>query len=238
MPAKIRATSEFTPLSTAKARALTDEIRQDFQSLWSKVREAHDRGAHQAMGYTSWEAYCRAEFEIGRSQAYRLIDAARVVDALSSPMEDTGIPNERVAREFGPLMDNPDALRAAHQEATKRAPRDAEGRPKLTAKAVRRVVQNYTRKNARPSAGGANGDALRPGGDVDDELEIPTLNAAVATLKRSVARDLDDLDHALEILKRSAGSGLYRPGNDVQAAIQDLIELIASLIKLSRAQQS
>ncbi|MCQ9177949.1 hypothetical protein KMT30_02600 [Streptomyces sp. IBSBF 2953] len=34
------------------------------------------------MGFTSWEAYCDAEFSISHAQAYRLLDVARTLAAI------------------------------------------------------------------------------------------------------------------------------------------------------------
>lgn len=54
------------PLSTADARALTDRIRVNLDGLWEMVIEAFKRGAHRALGYSSWDEYCEIEFGSNR----------------------------------------------------------------------------------------------------------------------------------------------------------------------------
>ncbi len=225
-------------LSESEARKLTQQIKRDAQDLWKSLLQAHEGRAHAALGYATWEAYCAAEFDISRARAYQLVNAGRVARAVSTNV-DASVPSEAVAREFSPLADDPEKLREVHAEASKTAPIGNDGKPKLTARHVRNVVQKRKQNSSvtKPDPE-AQGAIMRPGGDVGDELEIPTLNAAVAMLKRSVSRDLDDVDDALNMLRRSVGAGLYKPGNDTLAAVGDLVELVALLIESTRAQQS
>jgi len=88
-----------TPLDMAEARVLTDEVRDRAQELWFRMRELYQGAAHTALGYSSWADYCAAEFDIGKSRAYQMLDAARVAVALpQSAMV------ERVARELVPVL--------------------------------------------------------------------------------------------------------------------------------------
>ncbi len=119
-------------LSRDEARSLTDEVKQDAERLWRKLVELYEGGAHLALGYPSWHSYCAAEFDMGQSRAYQLIDAGRVVLAIPPMVERP--PNERQARELVPLLDNPEALHDAWVEAS------ANGEP--TAASVREVVQS------------------------------------------------------------------------------------------------
>jgi hypothetical protein len=70
-------------LSQAEARRLTDEVKADAQRLWAKLLKLYEGGAHIALGYSSWAAYCEQEFRIGNRQSYRLLQAAKVVHQLS-----------------------------------------------------------------------------------------------------------------------------------------------------------
>src|SRR4051812_22864554 len=102
------------PLSADEARALTDEVKADVAALWAKLLRLYEGDAHSALGHSSWADFCGEEFGLGRSHSYRLLDAARVVSVLrqaQSPMGDS--PNERVVREFVPLLDQPNQLRDA-----------------------------------------------------------------------------------------------------------------------------
>ena len=69
-------------LATAEARILTDNIKARAEELWHLLLHAYERGAHTALGYSSWGAYYEAEFGGKKSQAYRLLDSGRVVKAL------------------------------------------------------------------------------------------------------------------------------------------------------------
>lgn len=89
------------PLSPRDARKLTSEVKRDAAGLWRKLRELHEREAWRALGYSSWASYCKHEFDLRQSHAYRMLDAARVVDALPEGHSPMG---ERVARELVPVL--------------------------------------------------------------------------------------------------------------------------------------
>jgi hypothetical protein len=89
-------------LSKAEATKLTRKIKSAVDELWSLLLEAHDRKAWKALGYATWEAYVKAEFEMGRAHSYRLLDQGRVIHAIEeatglSPMGDI---SERAARDL------------------------------------------------------------------------------------------------------------------------------------------
>jgi hypothetical protein len=118
-------------LTEAQARALTDEVKQDTQALWLKLVDLYNGGAHKALGFKSWRAFCAAEFQMGNATAYRLLTAGRVMDELHSgvrsenghspigewngndmvarAMEPTVPKNEAVARELAAADDIPAA---------------------------------------------------------------------------------------------------------------------------------
>lgn len=50
----------------AEAREHTDGLRMSLQMVWNEITEAYVRGAHRALGYDSWDDYCRAEFGSSR----------------------------------------------------------------------------------------------------------------------------------------------------------------------------
>jgi hypothetical protein len=90
-------------IGPSEARRLTDEVKRDAEALWQKLVELYDGGAHAALGYSSWQAYCEAEFGFGRSQSYRLLEAGRVAELVPH-----GGMNERQARELAPLLRDED----------------------------------------------------------------------------------------------------------------------------------
>lgn len=118
-------------LSEDEARRLTDEVKQDAAALWTKLLRLYEGQAHTALGYSSWAAYCADEFDIGKSQAYRLLDAGRVADTLAeSPIGERPELTESVARELVPLKDDPTAMVEVLDQAGE----------KPTAKSVRAAV--------------------------------------------------------------------------------------------------
>lgn len=54
--------NEPEPLGEADARRLTRQIAERLSVVWGDVVEAYRRRADRALGYGSWDEYCRAEF--------------------------------------------------------------------------------------------------------------------------------------------------------------------------------
>jgi N6-adenosine-specific RNA methylase IME4 len=117
------------PLTEFEARRLTDEVKADAHALWRKLLRLYEGEAHVALGYASWHSYCEAEFDMGRSHAYRLLDAGRVAAVVPQ------LGNEAQARELVPLLDRPDELHDVVREL-----RDLHGE-RITADLLRASVQ-------------------------------------------------------------------------------------------------
>lgn len=121
-----------TALSPGTARALTDEVKRDAESLWQKLVELYEGGAHTALKYPSWGEYFQAEFGGSYRRGYELLQAGRVLESVRQGALGVSI-NERQARELAPLLDEPEALREAWAEVV-------DLHPKPTAAQVREVV--------------------------------------------------------------------------------------------------
>ncbi|TGT36198.1 hypothetical protein [Mesorhizobium sp. M8A.F.Ca.ET.165.01.1.1] len=100
-------------LTKAQATALTKRIRQHIDNAWSDITKAYEGKAWKALGYGSWEAYVRAEFDISRQRSYQLIDQGKVITAIA---EATGQSVQRVgqipARDVGAVKDDLPAVQA------------------------------------------------------------------------------------------------------------------------------
>lgn len=86
-------------LTQEEARALTTQIQRTSVRLWLLVTEAHDRKAHQALGYDTWADYVRAELSMSESRSYQFLDTGHVMKALASAgvnVEDFNPPPTRV----------------------------------------------------------------------------------------------------------------------------------------------
>ena len=53
---------------------------------------------HLALGYSSWRAYCKAEFGLSKSAAYRMLDNGRVLRVLADSPDWVPAQRRPVAR--------------------------------------------------------------------------------------------------------------------------------------------
>src|SRR5579862_833218 len=129
-------------LSEEQARALTDEVKRDAESLWGKLVELYEGGAHLALGYSSWGAYFEVEFGGSRRRGYELLQAGRVVEVV----RNSALPvprNEAQANELAPLLGDERKLVEVVREL------HAEYPGQVTAERVRRLVRSRLRREER-----------------------------------------------------------------------------------------
>lgn len=103
-------------LDEHRARQLTDRIRQAADDLWALLLQAYEGGAWTALGYRTWEAYVRAEFDMSRARAYQLVDQGFVLRELekAAGVSTTVDISEREARDLKPHLEVvKDAIRQA-----------------------------------------------------------------------------------------------------------------------------
>ncbi len=70
------------PMEKAEAQAITDRIRGHIDAAWADITRAYEGKAWKALGYSSWEAYVKAEFDMSRRRSYQLLDQGRVIEAV------------------------------------------------------------------------------------------------------------------------------------------------------------
>lgn len=102
---KSKAASPNRDLTEQESFAITRRIRTAVDKVWDLLLEAHDRKAWKALRYPSWEAYIKAEFQMGRAHAYRLLDQGRVIRAIEEAtgnLSPSGDISEAVARDIKP----------------------------------------------------------------------------------------------------------------------------------------
>lgn len=73
-------------LSRDEAEKLTKTIQTQSNVLYLLIARAHAGKAHIALGYTSFEAYIRAEFDYSKSYAYKLINQANIINTIAEVM--------------------------------------------------------------------------------------------------------------------------------------------------------
>jgi len=63
--------------------AVIKKYRQDFYSVGKALKEIRDGRHYHKLSFNSFESYVRLRWDLGRSHAYRLIEACCVIDNLS-----------------------------------------------------------------------------------------------------------------------------------------------------------
>lgn len=69
-------------LNEEEAREITNKIRTTTNVLYLLIARAHAGKAHLALGYSSFEAYIKEEFNYSKSYAYKLLNQANVIKAI------------------------------------------------------------------------------------------------------------------------------------------------------------
>ena len=86
----------------AHLESVIKKYRQDFYSVGKALTEIRDGRYYLKLSFKSFESYLRLRWDMGRSQAYRLIQAAGIIDNLS-PIGDVLPQNEAQARALNKL---------------------------------------------------------------------------------------------------------------------------------------
>jgi hypothetical protein len=140
---------------------------QSFVEVGTALLKIRDERLYREKAET-FEGYCQTEWGFTRRRAGQLIEAAAVVQALPEPapapaeksndpdlqtgtkVPKTGtVANERVAREVAKAP--PEKRAEVVQKAAETAPKDKEGKPKITAAHVRRVVEKEAAPDQAPA---------------------------------------------------------------------------------------
>ena len=111
--------------------------------------------------HNSFESYVAEKWQMSRSHAARLIEAAAVVANLSSPNGDVALPaSEFQARQLAELT--PESQKAAWEQILK----EADGKPPTTAAIVEAVAKRKPAKKGKRKARPRPTRILVPGGTV------------------------------------------------------------------------
>ncbi len=70
------------PLSKADAIALTKKAALYMNVFYDTLNSIYKGGGHIIMGYKNWPTYMKAEFDVGRSEAYRRLQEATLHESL------------------------------------------------------------------------------------------------------------------------------------------------------------
>jgi hypothetical protein len=81
---------------------IIDSERRCFYKVGKALREIRNERLYRELLFDSFEQYVKKRWDMGKSHAYRLIEASRVIDNLS-PIGDVLPENEAQLRPFGKL---------------------------------------------------------------------------------------------------------------------------------------
>lgn len=160
-------------LSESDARQLTAEIQRTSVRLWLLVTEAHDRSAHKALGYQTWDDYARVELKMSPSRSYQLLDTGHVMRELAVAGADIDRMQPPPTRVVAKLKSRLPEVRRAAEEAV----RTGESPDKAL-----RALARQAEAPAPPDVGPADSEA---GGD-DDVGEAAGADEQVAASTEQV----------------------------------------------------
>lgn len=216
------------PLSPEEARQLTDTIRGAAEMLWMLIARAHAGKAWEALGFASWEAYVREEFDMSRSRSYQLLDQARVIAAIEAAVpEGTEVAiSESAARDLKGVLDEvlpdlrdrteglpPDEASAVLDEIVE------EQRERLREERAASAEEEDEEEKYRGS-GEYRGDGI-PFSDDEDDL---------------IYDDVDDIDTARIRRNVNAAHDIYAALAALSSLPEDLDEVIAIIPQERHAQ--
>lgn len=181
------------PLNKEEAEELTEHIRSTADVLYVLIARAHAGQAWKPLGYSSFEKYVKAEFDISRSRAYQFLNQAHVIEAITAAApEGTHIKiSEAAARDLKNFVD----------ELAPDIARETEGLSGSEAgDVVEDLVNEYRERSKKPIEEDDTFDL--DGVDLDDiEFDMPEFdNDGGGQSKGSEFDGLDNLDDLDDIL--------------------------------------
>jgi hypothetical protein len=181
------------PLNKEEAEELTEHIRSTADVLYVLIARAHAGQAWKPLGYSSFEKYVKAEFDISRSRAYQFLNQAHVIDAITAAApEGTHIKiSEAAARDLKNFVDElaPDIARSTEGLSGSEA-----------GDVVEDLVNEYRERSKKPIDEDDTFDL--DGVDLDDiEFDMPEFdNDGGGQSKGSEFDGLENLDDLDDIL--------------------------------------
>lgn len=181
------------PLNKEEAEELTEHIRSTADVLYVLIARAHAGQAWKPLGYSSFEKYVKAEFDISRSRAYQFLNQAHVIEAITAAApEGTHIKiSEAAARDLKNFVDElaPDIARSTEGLSGSEA-----------GDVVEDLVNEYRERSKKPIEEDDTFDL--DGVDLDDiEFDMPEFdNDGGGQSKGSEFDGLDNLDDLDDIL--------------------------------------
>jgi len=124
----------------SKLESIVDKSRRSFYDLGKALREIRDNRLYRYAAFNTFNDYARKRWAIGKSHAYRLIEACNVIDNLS-PIGDVLPVNESQVRPLVPFTPH---------ERQHIWSQFLDSELELTAANIRRLVANLNKSADRP----------------------------------------------------------------------------------------
>jgi hypothetical protein len=156
----------------------------------------------------TFEQFCKVEFGISVRQAYRFIESANVM-AVVCPIGPTIPQNEATTRVLAELP-TPQQQATVWAKAVETAPKDSEGKPKVTAAHVKKVADSISpnrNKGKEPKAPQPEPEA-EPEENQDADApptidgKIAAFNKSLESLARKIASIANEFPEGLDELSR------------------------------------
>lgn len=206
------------PLDESEAREITEKIKGTTNLLYLLIKRAHAGKAYKALGYSSFEAYVREEFNYSRSYAYKLLNQANVIEAIESVVPDgTEVyVGELTARGLKGSL--PELLEDIEERTVEASPQEAQ-------RLIEEAIRDHQNRNNEVDEAYEDFDDFNPadGGAEGNDFSSPY---AGGDLGEFIDNDDDEIDEFLTedptlLIKRL--EGLWSLINGLQA-FNDLSE--------------
>jgi len=209
-------------LSRARATRLTEKIRQAAEGIWQMLEEAHQGHAHRALGYTTWDEYVRAEFDMSHQQSYRLLAQAAVIGelAVAADLNPSDLQKRTRERQTEPPISSRQAaiLKPKLPEVAEAVREATKGKPAPErATSARQVIEAASRPAPSPTPRETSAiDALKKVIAMDPArlVEVAGRTEALAIEKRLHAfeQDWSRATHGYQPLQRATVTPMFKGG--------------------------
>ena len=133
-------TTDLTVMKLSELEEIVDRGLASFIEVGNALIEIRD-GRMYGSEYETFEAYCDRRFGFTRQRAYQLIEATKTVANLSTVVDTSLLPvSERQVRELQNATSDPKAQAKILKKAAKSAPKDTNGKPRITAAAIKKAA--------------------------------------------------------------------------------------------------
>jgi len=168
-----------------RLEGIIEKNLQSFYEVGRALMEIRDKGYYRdVLGFDTFEAYCKAKWDMSLRHCERLMASAKVID-VTRPIGRLPM-TESQARPLAELRHNPEVQREAWQRAVETAP---EG--KVTAAHVQKVVKAYQLKGGGDPGSGngldqSGGAAVEP---TEETIGLVKLKVAWRAAKKDEKRE-------------------------------------------------